>query len=602
MSDTLALASRLQTESDDALISLLESRNLSGRDLRDFFDLADALLRPESVMDALSHLDRPTLALVAEGGVRVADASPPLLDAAAAMLLADVDGVLQPYDSVRAVLEGWPAAGLPSISDLAGVEAPTAPPAPSSVERDGTDRIAAESAFETTVAVTELTNALATLPARELAKGGLAVPDAKRLAAATGQPPETMNVILRVARIAGLAARENSSWFATPYSREWMLLPLAERWGRLASAWLSALHENVRDVLCRRIDSTWGENLTEYLEWLYPAGGEGLSRQIAEFTVDAERLGIVTAGFASSAGTALLCENEAAAIHQVELLLPPEVDTVYLQHDLTIVAPGPLKPEIDATLRQLAQVESHSIASSYRISQGSIARALSAGFTADSIRSFLASIAPGGIPQPLEYLIAESSARYGLLRAGALEQLGADQPRSFVRSDDISLLHTIAVDANLTSLDLLFEGANRLTSRYDLDTVYWMLVDARYPVIAEGADGNPVALNRLHVAEPRRHITNEVAEQLVNRLRGSGVRPGADTAEAWLVRQLDVAVKGKTPVIVTVRLPNGSEVSFPVVPTSIGSGRMRGTDQKAGVERTLPLASITQVQLAPAAS
>ncbi|MDF2442446.1 MAG: hypothetical protein JWR01_649, partial [Subtercola sp.] len=436
MSDTLALASRLQTESDDALISLLESRHLSGRDLRDFFDLADALLRPDSVMDALSHLDRPTLTLVAEGGTRVADASPLLLAAAAEMLLADVDGVLQPYDSVRAVLEGWPAAGLPSVSDLAGVQPPAAPTAPSSAERNGTDRIAAESAFETTIAVTELTNALATLPARELAKGGLAVPDAKRLAAATGQPPETMNVILRVARIAGLAARENSSWFATPYSREWMLLPLAERWGRLASAWLSALDTNVREVLCRRIDSTWGENLTEYLQWLYPAGGEGLSRQIAEFTTDAERLGIVTAGFASSAGTALLCEDEAAAIRSVQPLLPPEVDTVYLQHDLTIVAPGPLKPEIDATLRQLAQVESHSIASSYRISQGSIARALSAGFTAASIRSFLSGIAPGGIPQPLEYLIAESSARYGLLRAGALEQLDAEQPRSFVRSDD----------------------------------------------------------------------------------------------------------------------------------------------------------------------
>ncbi|RFA09950.1 hypothetical protein B7R54_12620 [Subtercola boreus] len=602
MSDTLALASRLQTESDAALISLLESRHLSGRDLRDFFDLADALLRPESVMDALAHLDRPTLTLVAEGGTPVAAASPALLSASRAMLVADVDGILQPYDSVRAVLEGWPAAGLPSVADLASVRAPSSPPAPSPTERSGTDRIAAESAFETAIAVTELTNALATSPARELAKGGLAVPDAKRLAAATGQPPETMNVILRVARIAGLAAREDSSWFATPFSREWMLLPLAERWGHLASAWLNALDENVREVLCRRVHSAWGDNLTEYLQWLYPAGGDGLSRQIAQFTADAERLGIVTAGFASSAGTALLCEDEAAAIRSVEPLLPPEVDTVYLQHDLTIVAPGPLKPEIDATLRQLAQVESHSIASSYRISQASIARALSAGFTAASIRSFLSGIAPGGIPQPLEYLIAESSARYGLLRAGSLEPLDAEQPRSFVRSDDVALLHTIAVDANLVSLELVFDGASRLTSRYDLDTVYWMLIDARYPVIAEGPGGNPVALNRVQVVEPRRKVTNEVAEQLVNRLRGSGVRPGADTAEAWLVRQLDVAVKGKTPVIVTVRLPNGSEVSFPVVPTSIGSGRMRGTDQKAGVERTLPLASITQVQLAPAAS
>ncbi|PPF78987.1 hypothetical protein C5B96_13660 [Subtercola sp. Z020] len=596
MSDTLALAGRLQSQSDDALIRLLNRRQLSARDLRDFFDLADALLKADSIQDALSHLDRPTLALVARGGIPLADAGDDLLAARDAMLLAEVDGILQPYQSVLDVLENWPASGLPSIAELAGVPAPAAAALRTPAEHGDTDQVAAEHAFETTVAVSELTNALALTPARELAKGGLAVPDAKRLGAATGLEPEQMNAIVRVAATAGLVSRENASWFATPVSRDWMLLPLAERWGRLAGAWVDALPENVRTVLCTRVDTVWGESLEAYLTWLYPAGGDELTRQIGEFTADAERLGIATAGFASSAGTAVLCENEAAAVAAILPLLPPEVSTVYLQHDLTVVAPGPLKPDIDATLRQMAQVETHSIASSYRISQASIARALGAGFTASSIRSFLTTISPGGIPQPLDYLISESSARYGLLRAGSLPQTSADQPASFVRSDDIELLHTIAVDQNLAGLGLVFAEQNRLTSRSDLDTLYWMLVDARYPVIAEGADGNPVALNRVHVVEPQRETSNEAAELLVNRLRGSGAQPGADTAEAWLVRQLDVAVKSKTAVIVTVKLPNGTEVSFPVVPTSIGSGRMRGTDQKAGVERTLPLASITQVQ------
>ncbi|RFA19305.1 helicase-associated domain-containing protein [Subtercola boreus] len=601
MSDTLALASRLQTESDAALVGLLNSRHLAKRDLRDFFDLADALLAPESIQDALAHLDRETLALVATGGIPRDSAPAAVSKAYDAGLLADVDGILQPYESVLHVLGSWPERGLPSIAELSSVAAPEAPEALSDGQRGSTDQLAAERAFETTVAVTELTNALATTPARELAKGGLAVPDAKRLSAATGQAADLMNTVLRVAATAGLTTRENSSWFSTSASREWMLLPLAKRWGTLSSAWVAALPENVRLVLCNRVHSVWGESLADYLRWLYPAGGANLTDQIEQFTVDAERLGIAIAGCASSAGTALLCDGEEAAVLAVQPLLPPEVSTVYLQHDLTVVAPGPLEPAIDATLRQLAQVETHSLASSYRISQASIARALGAGFTAASIRSFLERIAPGGIPQPLEYLIADSSARYGLLRAGVLVPTSADLAQSFVRSDDVELLHTIAVDQNLSALGLVFTSENRLTSTFDLETVYWMLIDARYPVIAEGPGGDPVALNRIHVVEPRRESTNEAAEQLINRLRGSGVRPGADTAEAWLVRQLDVAVKNKTAVIVTVKLPNGSEVSFPVVPTSIGSGRMRGTDQKAGVERTLPLASITQVQAAVSA-
>ena len=305
MSDTLALAGRLQSESDAALSRLLNGRHLAKRDLRDFFDLADALLTPESIQDALSGLDRATLASIARGGVPAADAPAPLQAAFEAMLLAEVDGLLQPYDSVRQTLESWPSLGLPSIADLSDVPAPAAPPPPTADERGSTDSVAAERAFETCIAVSELTNALAITPGRELAKGGLAVPDAKRLSAATGQPPEDMNAVLRVAETAGLTLRESASWYATPFSREWMLLPLAARWGHLAAAWKDALPEAVRDVLCGRIDSVWGDSLAEYLRWLYPAGGDGLNQQIDEFTTDAERLGIVVSGFASTAGTAL---------------------------------------------------------------------------------------------------------------------------------------------------------------------------------------------------------------------------------------------------------------------------------------------------------
>ncbi|GAA0997808.1 helicase-associated domain-containing protein [Subtercola frigoramans] len=592
MSDTLALAGRLQTESDDALITLLTARNLSKRDLRDFFDLADALLSPDSVHEALSHLDRHTLGQIGTGSVDTATATPALRAAFSLMLLVEEDGRFEPYDGVRSVLLAWPERGLPSIDELVSGVAPTSAAPPSLAAGAKTDEIAAERAFETTVAVTELATALQTAPARELAKGGLAVPDAKRLAAATGLAPEAMNSILRVSTIAGLTHREGASWFGSATAGEWMLQPLARRWGTLASAWLDALPPQIVDVLRSRLDSVWGEPLAEYLRWLYPAGGDELAEQIDEFTIDAERLGIAGLGLASAAGAALLQHGEEEATAALSPLLPAEVSTVYLQHDLTVVAPGPLLPEIDRSLRAMAHVESRSIASTYRISSGSIARALAAGYTAAGIRSFLQSISSSGIPQPLDYLISESSARYGLLRAGSLGDSG-----SYVRSDDGQLLHTIAVDQSLGSLGLVFSGDSRLTSRFSLETVYWLLVDARYPVIAEAESGEPLTLTRFPNAPTRVEIASRPVDELINRLRGSGVRPGTDTAEAWLVRQLDVAVKAKSTVLVTVKVPNGSEMSFLVVPTSLGSGRLRATDPKAGVERTLPLASITQVQV-----
>src|ERR1700710_2666338 len=175
MSDTLALASRLQGESDEALVTLLTARHLAKRDLRDFFDLADALLSPESVNSALSHLDRPTLAAIASASAPRVGASVDLVGAVSSMLLFDDNGILKPYDGVAAVLQSWPSLGLPSTAELGGVPAPEVPTHTSDARRARAqaDLLAGERALETTVAVTELVIALTASSARELAKGGL---------------------------------------------------------------------------------------------------------------------------------------------------------------------------------------------------------------------------------------------------------------------------------------------------------------------------------------------------------------------------------------------------------------------------------------------
>lgn len=65
---TLALAARLRALDDAHLVRLIAERDVRSGDIRDFFDLAEALLDRGSVQAALQRLDRPTLALLAVAG------------------------------------------------------------------------------------------------------------------------------------------------------------------------------------------------------------------------------------------------------------------------------------------------------------------------------------------------------------------------------------------------------------------------------------------------------------------------------------------------------------------------------------------------------
>jgi hypothetical protein len=268
--------------------------------------------------------------------------------------------------------------------------------------------------------------------------------------------------------------------------------------------------------------------------------------------------------------------------------LPSEVDRIYLQNDLTAIAPGPLPPALDVRLRSMAVRESRAQASTYRFSAESLAAAITAGETADSVRAFLREISLTGIPQPLEYLIARNADRHGLLRVGA-----DDDGRTRVLSDDPATLETVAVDQALRPLGLVRDGAS-LATRVSAGTVLWALADARYPVVAVDEDGAPQPVDRLRVAadvEPVR-AADRYADLLARLRAGSA---GDDTDAAWLERELDQAVRARAVIDVVVRLPDGSSRTFRLEASGLGGGRLRGRDRGADVERTLPLASIASV-------
>ncbi len=565
----LALAGRLRSMGDDTLVELLRAREVRDSGIKDFFDLADRLLDRANVQLALSKLDRHALIAL---GSQPADAA--VLDD----LALAVDG--EAYDAVAEVLGSWPTAL------LEGAE-PAALAPVSQVDTALTDRAAAERAFATTFAVLEVVEELRRQPARELARGGIALPDSKRLAAAANVPLEQLPALVAVAASAQLAVLASGLWLPTEAASSWQQGSTVDRWLALATAWIETLPADLRALLAERRHSAWGEHLDAWVRWLYPAGSEWMSDRIIEQEARAALLGVTSATTPSTPGTHLLAGDPAAAAAAIAPLFPREVDKVYLQHDLTVVSPGPLSAPLDSQLRTLADVESRGLATTYRVSAESLDRAISAGATADSIRALLLGISLTGIPQPLDYLIAETSRRHALVR------VGSDASGSYVRSDDETLLKAIRVDHRLGSLGLDAHG-DRLHSRLEHRIVFWALSDARYPVAAERADGTIVTVERERPATTP-VVARDHAREIVERLRATAGEE-AETGTAWLERQLDLAIKARIPVVVVVTMPNGTTADYLLEPTGLGGGRLRARDRKADIERTLPLTSIVEVR------
>ncbi|WP_448810778.1 helicase-associated domain-containing protein [Agromyces bauzanensis] len=617
----LELAARLRGLPREELTAALQTREFEAAGVRDLFDLAEALLAPDSVDHALSRLDRRHLAVLAaasgeadEHGSTTIDAvrdelarlgaSEELTDAAAALidelaaglLLVSAPDHVHVPTAITARLAVHSGRELPSAEELAA-PAPAVLAAVDDVDRSLLERRAAESAYATVAATSELLAELGNQPARELAKGGLALPDSKRLAETAGIELDALPRLFHRADEAGLVVRDGAFWLESDLGASWTQLGVAARWRRLAECWHDRIPAPLRELVARRSKTLSATDLRADVRWFYPAGGRWIDEALDRLVGDAEALGLAVAGEPVEAGRLVLAGDIDRAARMLAAHFPAQVDKVYLQHDLSIVSPGPLEPALDARLRSFADVEGRDLASTYRISAASLNRGLAAGETAESILEFLKGLSLTGIPQPLAYLVGEAAARFGNVRVGAADETDAPA-RSAVRSDDEQLVRTLAVDQSLASLGLRQTGPHRLLSRFPADVVFWALSDAKYPVAAEDAKGEIVRLRRHRLAAaPTPAPKSDPVAALLDRVLATGDE-GA-TEQAWLARQLEAAARAKETLTVTVRMPGGDTADYLLAPASVANGRLRARDRKADIERTLPLSAIAAVSPAP---
>ncbi|VXB95962.1 conserved hypothetical protein [Microbacterium sp. 8M] len=587
------LAEALSARTDDQLAALFRQRDVRpDAPWNDFFDVAEALLDPASIAKVLPRLTRAQ----ATG----------LLDAAAG---ADAGAAA---DALRALALLPAAEGPLPPSVAAAVAGRTVPPplagAPGEADEPAVAR-AAERAF-TTVATLADTLLLAEEGPLALLAGGTVGLSEKRRLVERGLPDDAalLDDLLALGTGAGLLRPIDRSLHLSEDGAAWLRLTGLDRWVRLVEGFRSALPEALRTPEGGWIPlPSWRDEHPWDPVWVDRA--EALIRQARLLGLIADDAGSAAgddhsvsaaeAPHPETAGGAALAETPWARAPRLgadpdpdalRTYVPAEVDRIFLQNDLTAIAPGPLLPALDLRLRGMAARESASQASSYRFTADSLSRALSAGETEEGVLAFLEGISLTGVPQPLRYLLAQSASRHGQVQVGTDPETG----RTRVRSADEHLLRAIDVDQALRPLGLVPEatadGTAVLTTRVNRDTVFWALTDEHYPaalVDADGAVERPVRTTA--ASAPTAPDDRARYATLIARLR-EAKEENADAA--WLERELEHAAKQRAVLAVEVAMPDGTTRELVLEVTGFGGGRLRGRDRASDVERTLPIRSI----------
>ncbi|MFE5407769.1 helicase-associated domain-containing protein [Microbacterium sp. NPDC056569] len=574
VSDARALATRLAELGDAALARTLAARGVSPQaPWHDFFDAAEGLLDPASIDRALTRLDRHDLRALAAGD-GAAGGEP------ARLALVAADGT-----SYGPVAERVAAAAA-AAPDAFAAPPPPVEPAPAEPRNAAA---AAERAFTTAGSLADVLVLCSHTPLARTGAGPVSAVDRRRLMDAGAiEFADDLEDLLASAAGAGLATPHEREWAVTEAGERWLETPTPERWEAIAAGFRASLPDGLR---------------TPSGGFVPPASWPGMYPLEPEWPARAERLhrigvrwGLLAPDHspAEFPWTAALRAGGRADAATMAPYLPAEIDKVYLQADLTAIAPGPLAPALDLRLRSIAVRESRAQASTYRFTAESIGAGMTEGETAESMREFLAGLSLTGIPQPLAYLIESTATRHGLVRVRADETTG----RTRVESPDDALLQAITVDQALRPLGLLvLEGDDALSSRVARDAVYWTLADARYPVVALDSRGAPESIHRrtAATASAPAGTPHEAYARLIGTLRGGH---GTDGESGWLERELEQAVRARAEIVVVVRMPDGAERSFTLEAAGLGGGRLRGRDRAADIERTLPVSSIVSVRAA----
>lgn len=547
--------------------------------------------------------------------------------------------------------------GAGTLAELLGGEllADRPPLAGHVVDIDDVDGAAATAAGELLRRLDALLERWEDAPPVLTRSGGLPVRELRAAAKDFDLAADTVAVLAELLRAASLVSETagvETSILLTEYADDWRTLGNADRWAVVAAAWLEleaypGLATSVqpqrpqpdgeppakpvpvfswdlrrpgaaagrREVLQILADAPKGTSadvpgVIDQLAWQGPRRNGTWWEAVVRWTLaEAELLGVIGRGALSSAGRALLDRGQRSAAAAMDRHLPPPVEHLLIQGDLTAVAPGPLEPGLARQIGLVADVESAGAATVFRFSESSIRRALDAGWTRADVQDLLARTARGSVPQSLVYLVDDVARRHGRLRAGSIS--------SYVRCEDPALLAEVVAARRTGSVDLRQVAPTVAVSSAPLDRVLEVLRTAGYAPASEGPDGQvrverpvrervPVPARRPNPTVsggiPRDHLAATVvrlrrAESAAAAARSRASRsttPGeaVRTPGAVLSRLYEVVDRGGAVEISYVNLEGRSSTRI-VHPLLLSGGYLTAYDEESGERRTFAVSRIS---------
>ncbi|CAB4533673.1 MAG: hypothetical protein F2529_00400 [Actinobacteria bacterium] len=581
MSELRHLVEALRGLSDAALRSLVATRLISVSTVEDFYALAESLNHPKSFaaqIGSLSKKQLDTIAQISKGEKVSAANAAGLLEL---QLIYRVDSGFKVFENLLDQLKQHKTfTRALTVINLDEVHA----------NQSEIDRDAGLVAFETMQALTEIIFDLEKHLIREVGKSGVGLPDVKRLGAALAKPNDFAKRMFSLASRLGLMTIENSRHRLTPPAVQWLSMDQQER--------ISLLVENFKALLgselCSNLNGlTPGSSLKNWLTAHFPLAENTSSSRIGQILDFAESFGLTFDHFTTSWFTDALANRKSLASH-LQKHLPTVQKRIILQADLSIIAPGPLPTKLEVSLRRFATTETISLASTYRLSALSICHGLETGLKIDEIRDFLKTTSAAKLPQPVEYLLNEVTARFGRL---VVTEVADNTERSLITSPDNLLLTEIGNDPRLRAFSLSRPSPEQLTCRFESSVVYFGLRECGYLAIRRDQSGAVISPVEAAEAVAGKTAASSLDSDLA-RIRAADAAMSAGGNDEAITRQVQLAIRNKARLLITATIADGSSATFDLMPNGIANGRLRGLDRKAQIERTLPLSTITAITLA----
>lgn len=556
-------------------------------------------------LDALPARERKVLeTLASSGGVGTTSAAGPDADPSAPVAKLLAAGLLVRVDANTVRL---PRPVRDAMRGITPREFPLAPPAVDEVDQSAVDEAATSAGLDAVRQMRQLVMALMDHPVALNKDGTVGVRAAANLEKELGFDPR---LLITIGEAAGLVGRGNVDdedvLAATRDALTWIDATLSDQWAILIVGWAASpwcadtdaklLSADMHAPAVRHARTTILRHAGRVDQLLFhaPLEASGFSPRLIQAVVDeAEFVGALAGTPQLAQSSPLLAllgsEDVAAAAKQ---LVPASVDTLIAQGDMTMLAPGPLEPDMASFLERIAELESPGLASVWRVTEASVRRGLDGGLTAEEVHAWLGRHVMGEVPQAIAFLIDDTARTHGAIRAGSA--------LSYIRSADPALIATAAERCNLRVL-----APTVAVSDQPLTKLMAQLRAAGMQPTAEdntGATLNMAPEPALVAATPSTlprtpKATEEQVEAIVSKLRADS-GSDADAGAGDIFETLRAAARAKRHVAVGFVDKQGRGRTLTVLPLSVSAGQVDALDEAADRVVRIALPRITKVVLA----